>query len=185
MHWANRSHISLFVNGRWIKDKSLTYAVIQAYHTLLPTGRYPLGIIFIALPYDQVDVNVHPAKTEVRFRSSNKVFGAVQRAVRQTLIAQSPVRSMSAWAGGDDSETLSVSVGKALLDDHSFERRDFAAQGELDLDWSQRLSSRQKILGRVKTSRSDVCCFYRAMLDNQQITNHARDWTGRGSLYYY
>ncbi len=101
LHWANRSRISLFVNGRWIKDKSLTYAVIQAYHTLLPTGRYPLGILFITLPYDQVDVNVHPAKTEVRFRSSNKVFGAVQRAVRQTLIAQSPVRSMSAWASGD------------------------------------------------------------------------------------
>ena len=69
LHWSNRNHITLFVNGRYIKDNSLTYAVIQAYHTLLPTGRYPFGLIFITLPPEDVDVNVHPTKTEVRFRS--------------------------------------------------------------------------------------------------------------------
>ena len=138
LHWTNRSRISLFVNGRWIRDKNLTYAVIQAYHTLLPTGRYPLGIIFITLPFEQVDVNVHPAKTEVRFRSSNKVFGAVQRVVRQTLIAQSPVRSMSAWAGNEGDES-SVSGWTGSLDDQVFQSRGWGTQAELGLDWSQRL----------------------------------------------
>lgn len=131
LHWANRSQITLFVNGRWIKDNSLTYAVIQAYHTLLPTGRYPLGVIFITMPANEVDVNVHPAKTEVRFRHANAVFGAVQKAVRQTLVAGSPIRSVSAWTMGG-SEPASPGWAGAL--DHSaFSRRE--DQGHLDLSW--------------------------------------------------
>ncbi len=138
LHWSNRNRISLFVNGRWIKDKSLTYAVIQAYHTLLPTGRYPLAIIFISLPFSEVDVNVHPAKTEVRFRNSNQVFGAVQRVVRQTLIAQSPVRSMSAWAG--EEANTSISGWSTASGDGSLENSGRGRQSELDLDWSNRHS---------------------------------------------
>ncbi|MDX1416206.1 MAG: DNA mismatch repair endonuclease MutL [Candidatus Promineifilaceae bacterium] len=156
VHWSNRSRISLFVNGRWIKDRSIAYAVIQAYHTLIPSGRYPLAIIFISLPYDQVDVNVHPAKTEVRFRSSNQVFGAVQRAVRQTLITQSPVRSMSAWAGGDAGDTRSPGWA-GVLDEHAFQKRDGDAQRELNLDWSVRLATRgldSEPVGEVQGSRT-------------------------------
>src|SRR5690606_36011251 len=68
VHWSNRAHIILFVNGRWVKDNQLTYAIVQAYQSLLPSGRYPLAILFLQLPPEQVDVNVHPAKTEIRFR---------------------------------------------------------------------------------------------------------------------
>ncbi len=144
LHWSNRSRITLFVNGRWIKDKSLTYAVIQAYHTLLPAGRYPLGLLFITMPPDEVDVNVHPAKTEVRFRRSNAVFGAVQRAVRSTLISQSPVRAMGAWAITGDGRTSS-SGWEGTLDQHAFERRDADAQGTLQLDWSRRFMPAEQI----------------------------------------
>ncbi|KAA3656427.1 MAG: DNA mismatch repair endonuclease MutL [Chloroflexi bacterium] len=100
VHWANRSHITFFVNGRWVKDNSLTYAVVQAYQTLLPTGRYPLGIVFLDLPPELVDVNVHPTKTEVRFRQGKTPFSTVQRAVRQTLVDDAPIRSMTAWSMG-------------------------------------------------------------------------------------
>ncbi len=131
LHWANRSHITLFVNGRWIKDNSLTYAVIQAYHTLLPTGRYPLGILFITIPPQEVDVNVHPAKIEVRFRHRNAVFGAVQRAVRQTLIADSPIRNVSSWTTGG-AEPASPGWGGSL-DFGAFTKRD--EQGHLGLSW--------------------------------------------------
>ncbi len=86
---SNRNEITLFINGRWVQDQRLTYAVIQAYHTLLMTKRFPLAVLKIELPSEEVDVNVHPAKTEVRFRDTDAVFRAVQRAVRRSLVDQS------------------------------------------------------------------------------------------------
>ncbi|MBS1252026.1 MAG: DNA mismatch repair protein MutL [Anaerolineales bacterium] len=91
LHRSNRTYIDLFVNGRWIQDRSLTYAVGEAYRTLLPKGRHPIAVIRISIDPSEVDVNVHPAKTEVRFRDGRKVFAAVQRAVRATVIDQAPV----------------------------------------------------------------------------------------------
>ncbi|MCA9981285.1 MAG: DNA mismatch repair endonuclease MutL [Anaerolineales bacterium] len=109
LHRANRSHITLFVNGRWVKDQNLTYAIIQAYHTFLPVGRYPVAVIFVTMPPEWVDVNVHPTKTEVRFENAGRIFGAVQKRVRETILATAPVRSLShfetltptnRWQGG-------------------------------------------------------------------------------------
>jgi len=91
LHRANRRHISLFVNRRWIQDRSLAHAVAQAYHTLLPVGRHPLAVILIELDPSEVDVNVHPTKREVKFRDGRRLFSAVQRAVRGTLLAAAPV----------------------------------------------------------------------------------------------
>lgn len=133
LHWANRSQITLFVNGRWVKDSSLTYAVIQAYHTLLPTGRYPFGLIFIHLPAEDVDVNVHPAKTEVRFQDANAVFAAVQRAVRETLVADSPIRSVGGWPTAANEPEYAGPGWAGELDEQAFARRQ--AQAELDLGW--------------------------------------------------
>lgn len=133
LNWANRKHISLFVNGRWIRDNQLTYAVIQAYHTLLPTGRYPLAVIFVRLPAETVDVNVHPAKTEVRFRRANAVFGAIQRAVRETLIADSPIPHARHFASFQSSGWPTASSSQA------FTRREAnATQSGLGLDWTAR-----------------------------------------------
>jgi DNA mismatch repair protein MutL len=134
LHWANRSHITLFANGRWIQDSSLTYAVIQAYHTLLPTGRYPMGLIFLTLSPDQVDVNVHPAKTEVRFRHRNVAFGAVQRAVRQTLVTDSPIRSMGAWSTASHMEVVSPGW-EGTLNQKAIARREESPQSAMDLAW--------------------------------------------------
>jgi DNA mismatch repair protein MutL len=88
---ANRTYISFFVNRRWIRDRSLAFAVIEAYQGMLPVGRFPVAIIEIRLPPDQVDVNVHPTKAEVRFREERAVFAAVQRTVRRVLSSTAPV----------------------------------------------------------------------------------------------
>lgn len=93
---SNRREITFFVNGRWIQDVSLNTALLQAYHTLLMVGRYPMAVLFLALPPEELDVNVHPAKAEVRFRSSDRVFSLVQRGVRRSLLAHSPVPQMTA-----------------------------------------------------------------------------------------
>ncbi len=92
LHRSDRNHITLFVNGRWIQDPRLSYAVTQAYHTFLMTGRYPVAVLMLQLPPSEVDVNVHPTKAEVRFRDTDAVFTAVQRAVRRAVVdlAQTP-----------------------------------------------------------------------------------------------
>ena len=100
---SNRREITLFVNGRPIHDQALTTALVQAYHTLLMVGRYPLAILFLELPPEQVDVNVHPAKAEVRFREADTVFRGVQRATRRALLAATPVPGLSEplrWGSG-------------------------------------------------------------------------------------
>ncbi|MBZ0301964.1 MAG: DNA mismatch repair endonuclease MutL [Anaerolineae bacterium] len=83
---ADRSRIILFVNGRWIQDASLGYAVVQAYHTFLMKGRYPVSVVMIELPSEEVDVNVHPTKAEVRFQNPNAVFAIVQRTIRRAIL---------------------------------------------------------------------------------------------------
>ncbi len=105
---ANRREITLFVNGRHVQDTQLSVAVTRAYHTLLMTGRYPIAVVSITLPPAEVDVNVHPAKTEVRFRRRNRVFRAVEREVRRTLLKCAPVQSVtpSGWANGSATEAL-------------------------------------------------------------------------------
>jgi DNA mismatch repair protein MutL len=88
---SNRQEIHFFINGRPVLDATLTSAVIKAYHTLLMVGRFPLSILFVGLPLDTVDVNVHPTKAEVRFINPGWVFSNVQRVVRRTLVAHTPV----------------------------------------------------------------------------------------------
>jgi DNA mismatch repair protein MutL len=93
---SNRRELTFFVNGRWVQDIALNTALLQAYHTLLMVGRYPMAILFLEIPAEEVDVNVHPAKAEVRFRHSDQIFSTVQRAVRRALLAYSPVPQVSA-----------------------------------------------------------------------------------------
>ncbi|MFL7810353.1 MAG: DNA mismatch repair endonuclease MutL, partial [Anaerolineae bacterium] len=114
-HRSNREHIILFVNGRSIQDRSLTFAVEQAYHTLLPEGRHPLAVLQIELPPNQVDVNVHPTKSEVKFQRQSAVFRAVQRAVREALVAGAPIpearRPAAQWGSEGWEERRGILVG--------------------------------------------------------------------------
>jgi DNA mismatch repair protein MutL len=92
---SNRKEITFFVNGRWIQDTPLTSALLQAYHTLLMVGRYPMAVLFIEVPPEEVDVNVHPAKAEVRFRSPDKAFSVVRRSTRRALLAYTPIPQLA------------------------------------------------------------------------------------------
>ncbi len=96
----NAQSILFFLNQRWITDRALVQAVVQAYHTLLPVGRYPLSILHIALDPRRVDVNVHPTKAEVRFQEPRRVFATVQRAVRAAVTGMAPGTAgpVSTWS---------------------------------------------------------------------------------------
>jgi len=89
----------LFVNGRWIRDRSLGHALQEGYRGLVMTGRYPVAFLFLHLPPDQVDVNVHPTKAEVRFRDGNALYHLVFGAVRDRLRAENLTPRLRATAG--------------------------------------------------------------------------------------
>jgi DNA mismatch repair protein MutL len=92
---SNRRELTFFINGRWIQDVMLSSALLKAYQTFLMLGRYPIAILFIQLPPEEVDVNVHPAKAEIRFKHPDQMFALVQRAIRRGLLAFSPVPQVS------------------------------------------------------------------------------------------
>ena len=83
---SNRSNQLFFVNKRYIKDKTLTAATEQAYKGLIPIGKFGFVILNIEMNPSKVDVNVHPAKLEVRFEEENKIFQAIYHAVKETLL---------------------------------------------------------------------------------------------------
>jgi len=88
---ANRREILFFINGRPVQDFRLTTALTRAYHTLLMVGRYPIAVLFLEMPFELVDVNVHPTKAEVRFRERDFIFRSIGRAVRRALLAHTPI----------------------------------------------------------------------------------------------
>ncbi|MBV9769010.1 MAG: DNA mismatch repair endonuclease MutL, partial [Bryobacterales bacterium] len=90
----NRNSIFLFVNGRLIRDRVLLHALSSAYHNLMPPACYPFALLFLDCDCEEVDVNVHPSKTEVRFRHGTFVHDFVRDAIRERLIAARPASSL-------------------------------------------------------------------------------------------
>jgi len=82
-----RENMLYFVNRRWIANASLGHAVMTAFHTLLPTRRFPVAVLFLEVPEDQVDVNVHPTKKEVKFAQDRLLYDAVVKAIRGALLS--------------------------------------------------------------------------------------------------
>jgi len=96
---AGKESLHFYVNRRAINNRVLTFAVEEAYQGLLMQGRHPVAVINISLPADQVDVNVHPTKSEVKFQDERIVFTAVQRAVRGALVLLAPVPKIEELSG--------------------------------------------------------------------------------------
>ncbi|MFH0768088.1 MAG: DNA mismatch repair endonuclease MutL [Chloroflexota bacterium] len=116
---SQRDYISFFVNHRWISSRLLAWAVEEAYHGLLMEGKHPVAIINISLPLKEVDVNVHPTKTEIKFQNERTVFSVVQKAVRRALIELAPVPRIeevaTAYAAPPASQPLWTSAGASPI----------------------------------------------------------------------
>ena len=114
---SNRREMIFFVNGRWIQDIQLNSAVMRAYQSLIMVGRYPIVILSIEMDPEEIDVNVHPSKAEIRFRSADKVISAVHRSVRFGLVSQSPVPELSKpiqWQTWAENRSLTPNVSSAV-----------------------------------------------------------------------
>jgi DNA mismatch repair protein MutL len=87
---GNRNSIFVFVNGRLIRDRLLLHAISSAYHNLIPAASFPFALLFLECDYEEVDVNVHPSKTEVRFRHQSFIHDFVRDTIRSRLIESRP-----------------------------------------------------------------------------------------------
>jgi DNA mismatch repair protein MutL len=96
----NRNGIYIFVNRRLVRDRLILHAIHEAYRNILPPTVFPATLLFLEMPYDEVDVNVHPAKIEVRFRRSNFVHDFTRDTIRQALMGARPIASFAAAAAG-------------------------------------------------------------------------------------
>jgi len=90
----NRNAIYIFVNGRLIRDRVILKAITSAYHNMMPPGYFPFALIFLEMSPEEVDVNVHPSKTEVRFRHQSLVHDFVRDSIRDALVASKPAASI-------------------------------------------------------------------------------------------
>jgi DNA mismatch repair protein MutL len=97
---ANRNGIYVFVNRRLVRDRLILHAIHEAYRNILPAGIFPATLLFLDMPYNEVDVNVHPAKIEVRFRRPQFVHDFTRDTIRQTLTGSRAVASFATAAGG-------------------------------------------------------------------------------------
>jgi DNA mismatch repair protein MutL len=107
----NRNGIYVFVNRRLVRDRLILHAIHEAYRNILPGNVFPATLLFIEMPYDEVDVNVHPAKIEVRFRRSQFVHDFTRDAIRQVLMGARPIASFAAAAGAGVTSTVPPTNG--------------------------------------------------------------------------
>lgn len=111
---SNRSNQLFFVNKRYIKDKMLTAATEQAYKGLIPIGKYGFVVLNINMNPSKVDVNVHPAKLEVRFEEENKIFQSIYHAIKNTLLKSELVADTE--KSSERSEQVKNEPSKGLFD---------------------------------------------------------------------
>jgi DNA mismatch repair protein MutL len=121
----NRNQIYFFVNRRLVRDRLILHAITEAYRNILPAGMFPVALIFLELPPSEVDVNVHPSKTEVRFRHSGFVHDFARDSIRGALLAARPMaafpmRPPARQAPADDTE---AEMAERLSEDSGAELR--------------------------------------------------------------
>src|SRR5262245_19939373 len=95
----NRHSMFFFVNRRLVRDKIIMHAVSEAYRNMLPSGTFPVVILFVTVPYEDVDVNVHPAKTEVRFKHQSYIHDSIRDAIVAGLTSDKTIVAMQSAAG--------------------------------------------------------------------------------------
>jgi DNA mismatch repair protein MutL len=120
---STRQHISFFVNRRWVMSRMLTAAVENAYNTLLLKGRHPVAVINVQIDPSQLDVNVHPAKTEIRFLKERRVFSAILHAVHNALLEEPQMphwqsnKEESSTSENAEGDEIDQELAEALADE--------------------------------------------------------------------
>ncbi len=116
---GNRNSIFIFVNQRLIRDKLLLHAISSAYYNLIPPAAFPFALLFLECDCDEVDVNVHPSKTEVRFRHQSFVHDFVRDTIRERLIETRPAPAFSPAATAQPAARMPYSEFSQMLENEA------------------------------------------------------------------
>ena len=143
---SNRANQMFFVNGRFIKDKTLTAAADEAYRTMIPHGKFGFCVLDIRMPNELVDVNVHPAKLEVRFSEEGKVFKAIHYAIKNTLLGVDLTRNES--VGNDYATSTTTSANMATITPLNAEFSE-TASSNLTSGTTTGVSAHEAIIGKI------------------------------------
>ncbi len=124
----NRNSIFVFVNGRLIRDRLVQHALTEGYRNILPPTVFPVVLLFIELPNEEVDANVHPSKTEVRFRQHSLVHDFVRESVRAALMKARPVPEFTREITAQPTAVSGLSPGAAMTAAQAAAEGGFALQ---------------------------------------------------------
>jgi DNA mismatch repair protein MutL len=127
---ANRNSIFTFVNGRLIRDRVLLHAISSAYHNLMPQACYPFALLFLECDCEEVDVNVHPSKTEVRFRHGSFVHDFIRDTLRDRLIETRPAPAFLVAAAPQPAQALPYSEFTQMIENEASEVTELHPQAD-------------------------------------------------------
>jgi DNA mismatch repair protein MutL len=113
----NRNEVYFFVNRRLVRDRLILHAITEAYRNILPPRMFPVALVFLEMPPQEVDVNVHPSKTEVRFRRSSFIHDFTRDVIRQTLVSARPVASFPLRRAASEPALDEVEAMERLADE--------------------------------------------------------------------
>jgi DNA mismatch repair protein MutL len=127
---SNRNGIYIFVNRRLVRDRLLLHAIGEAYRNIMPPGVFPVVLLFLDLPYQEVDVNVHPAKIEVRFRHPQFIHDFTRDAIRHALSIARPIPGFPGARGRAEGAVANVAAAAAASAGGSGSMRGYAPLAE-------------------------------------------------------
>ena len=158
-----------FLNHRHIRDRSILAAVTEAYRGLLTTGRFPVAFLWIDMPYDRVDVNVHPTKMEVRFQDSGRIYGLILSAIRNRFLRTDLVRPIQTGNG-----TAASGEGRHGVTSGGGEGD---GVGSVSTDWNDEPEEMRRIEDRTREELRN----YGRGSDGRGDTNRGRGIRGGGA----
>lgn len=171
-----------FINKRFVKDKIIRDGLLEGFRSVLPHGVYPVAFLFLEIPHEELDVNVHPAKTEVRFRRSQAVKDVIAETIREALQNAGIVRSTEKQENKESIETDNLNKNFELDGDKNFlidkavsieEQIHYSDESQINAEESekQKLFEQQKINFEIPTSSQDFETIALNRIDSQDIHN--------------
>ena len=192
---TNRDSQYFFINGRFVRDKLISRGLLEGYRNILPHGVYPVALLFLEIPLEEVDVNVHPAKTEVRFRRTEAVKDVIAEAVRKTLESANLFSEKTTWQTEQpksqienydfknrNEENYKPQVSNQIIENQVIE---FPISIEQNFDVLQQTEDFEKIVEQRIENEPQILGFPKVIKDSFKIEEHKQTQNSQVAIRNY